>query len=92
MKSVEQWAADNRAERSRQEKIDRVMCRPGYTWNETLGKCLPPVGYGESGPKTPQKPPAKPEIPAVNPGKPVSSPDAKIAAEGYARASQGLSK
>jgi len=26
-----------------QERIDRQMCKPGYTWNATLGKCL---GYG----------------------------------------------
>ena len=25
---------------SRQEQIDRAMCKPGYTWNETLGRCL----------------------------------------------------
>jgi len=29
-----------RYDMSRQEKIDRVMCKPGYTWNETLQKCL----------------------------------------------------
>jgi hypothetical protein len=28
---------------NRQEQIDRQMCKPGYTWNSTLGKCL---GYG----------------------------------------------
>ena len=28
---------------SQQEQIDRQMCKPGYTWNATLGKCL---GYG----------------------------------------------
>lgn len=33
---------------SRQEKIDRAMCKPGYTWNETLQKCL---GYGGGTPK-----------------------------------------
>ena len=27
---------------SRQEQMDRMMCRPGYRWNETIGKCLPP--------------------------------------------------
>jgi hypothetical protein len=25
---------------SRQEQIDKVMCRPGYRWNETLGRCV----------------------------------------------------
>jgi hypothetical protein len=25
---------------SEQERVDRQMCKPGYTWNETLGRCL----------------------------------------------------
>ena len=25
---------------SRQEQINKVMCKPGYQWNETLGRCL----------------------------------------------------
>ena len=25
---------------SEQERVDRQMCRPGYRWNATLGKCL----------------------------------------------------
>ena len=47
---------------SRQEQIDRAMCKPGYTWNETLGRCLqmyapaPPKEEPEMG--TP-KPPVK---------------------------------
>ena len=32
-----------RYDRSVQEQIDRKMCKPGYTWTETLGRCL---GYG----------------------------------------------
>ena len=24
---------------SRQEQIDRAMCKPGYTGNETVGRC-----------------------------------------------------
>ena len=32
-----------RYDRSEQEKLDRIMCKPGYTWNQTLKKCL---GYG----------------------------------------------
>ena len=24
----------------RQQMIDEKMCKPGYTWNETLGRCL----------------------------------------------------
>ena len=45
---------------SRQEQIDRMMCKPGYTWNETLQKCL---GYGGGAIKenpTNQPPPQKP--------------------------------
>jgi len=26
---------------SRQAAIDKAMCKPGYTWNETLQRCLP---------------------------------------------------
>ena len=26
--------------KSRQQLIDEKMCKPGYTWNETLGRCL----------------------------------------------------
>ncbi len=33
-----------RYDMSRQEQIDRQMCKPGYTWNETLGKCLGAAG------------------------------------------------
>lgn len=49
---------------SRQEAIDKMMCKPGYTWNETLGRCLqmyaPPREDPEMG--TP-KPPAKKPTP-----------------------------
>jgi len=34
---------------SAQEAMDRQMCRPGYRWNETLGRCL------QAGP-APEKP------------------------------------
>ena len=33
-----------RSDMSRQEQIDRMMCKPGYTWNETLQKCWGAVG------------------------------------------------
>ena len=60
---------------SRQEKIDRIMCKPGYTWNETLGKCLM-GGFirEEDGPARPEKP----EMP---------TPDAAVTQEKAARAS-----
>jgi len=37
---AQQMMARDKANRSRQEMIDRTMCKPGYRWNETLGKCL----------------------------------------------------
>ena len=52
---------------SRQAKIDKIMCKPGYTWNETLERCLPAVGYGDYKPDKP----SKPDKPPVNPEKPV---------------------
>ena len=44
---------------SRQEMMDRKMCRPGYRWNETLGRCIGGYAGGEI-----KKDPAKPEPPA----------------------------
>ena len=47
---------------SRQEQIDKIMCKPGYTWDETLERCL---GGGAVLPEdgetpTPPPPPAPP--------------------------------
>ena len=69
--------ARNKEKRSRQEMIDRTMCKPGYTWNETLGKCLA-MGGGRDidAPEPPSDPPA-------------DSPDDAIAKEVSARAMQG---
>ena len=39
-----------------QEQIDRKMCKPGYTWNETLQRCLGAAGPVESEPASPPKP------------------------------------
>ena len=39
-----------------QEQIDRKMCKPGYTWNETLQRCLGAGGGGNVNPASPQKP------------------------------------
>lgn len=62
-----------RYDRSEQEKLDRIMCKPGYTWNPTLKKCL---GYGAvpanesvirgNGPKKPQNPPKSAELAPKN--------------------------
>jgi len=43
---AQQMMARDKDNRSRQEMIDRTMCKPGYTWNETLGKCLAAGGGG----------------------------------------------
>ena len=39
-----------------QEQIDRKMCKPGYTWNETLGRCLAVGGGMKADPASPPKP------------------------------------
>jgi len=49
---------------NRQAQIDKAMCKPGYTWNETLQKCL---GYGGgTGNEVPTMP-APPEEPGETP-------------------------
>ena len=47
---------------SRQEKIDRLMCKPGYTWNETLQKCIGAYHVPKDNPEQPkpQPPPQQP--------------------------------
>ena len=59
---------------SRQEQIDKAMCRPGYRWNQTLGRC---VGGGASVPQDPANPPSLP------------TPDAAIQQESANRQSKG---
>ncbi len=44
-----------RYDMSVQEQIDRKMCKPGYTWNETLQRCLGAGGGGTEGPASPPK-------------------------------------
>jgi len=73
-----------RYDRSEQEKLDRIMCKPGYTWNKTLKRCL---AYGsvtaneptlrEKKKKKPQIAPQKPEIVPDN----SNSADAAVNAE-----------
>ena len=69
---------------SRQAAIDKAMCKPGYTWNETLQRCLPAyVGGGnESGPKPPKNnvPDKQPEAPISEQAPPQQAAKA-IAAE-----------
>ncbi len=45
-KLAQQMIARDKDKRSRQGMIDRTMCKPGYVWNETLGKCLAAGGGG----------------------------------------------
>ena len=40
---------------NRQAQIDRQMCKPGYTWNETLQRCLGAGGGGDEAPASPPK-------------------------------------
>ena len=77
-----------RYDMSRQEQIDRMMCKPGYTWNETLQKCLPAY-VGEVDdiigiPEKPKKP--DPETIEVPPMTDTDVPNAKIAKEVSKRA------
>lgn len=51
----------NFLKRSRQEMIDKAMCKPGYTWNETLKRCLPAyVGDMDNVIEIPEQPIEKP--------------------------------
>ena len=91
MSYAEQLMQKNRAKRSRQEMIDRTMCKPGYTWNETLQKCL---GYGGGGKDKPDykipENPASPDLPdAPTPPSMPDTPNQAIAKEVSARAIQG---
>jgi len=48
-----------RYDMNRQAQIDKMMCKPGYTWNETLQRCLGAGGgsaVDDSPPAAPQKP------------------------------------
>ena len=47
MDSAQRFIERNRARRSRQEALDEAYCRPGYTYNETLDRCLPAAGGGQ---------------------------------------------
>ena len=47
-------------EMSRQEQIDRMMCKPGYTWNETLQRCIGAYAPPKENPDTPPAPEPQP--------------------------------
>ena len=79
-----------RYDSNRQEMIDKIMCKPGYTWNETLQKCL---GYGGvANPAVSKKPKAKkPNVDDISASNPTSEkPIAKSAPS--TAADQAISK
>ena len=76
---LDEW----KAKRERQKKIDKIMCKGGYTYNETVKRCIPAyVGGGSS--KSEQN---SGEIPM----KPEESAGIAIAKEGAARKSANKS-
>ena len=69
---AEEMRIQGQQKRSRQEMVNNVMCKPGYTWNETVKRCLGPAGGGDisipENPGAPQqgRPPATPEQAITN--------------------------
>ena len=61
-----------RYDRSEQEKLDRIMCKPGYTWNKTLKRCL---AYGSVAANEPILREKKKKKPQIAPQKPEIAPD-----------------
>jgi hypothetical protein len=80
---AQQMMARDAEKRSRQEMIDKTMCKPGYTWNETLGKCLAAGSGGNVDLSEFMSP--------VGNSQQSSSPEQAIAQEVSARAMQGNS-
>ena len=78
----------NYLKKSRQEMIDKAMCKSGYTWNQTLQKCLPAyVGDVDDIISIPEKPKKRdPETIEVPPMPDTDVPNAKIAKEVSKRA------
>ena len=67
-----------RYDRSEQEKLDRIMCKPGYTWNRTLQRCL---GYGAIVANEPMLREKKKKKPQIAPEKPEIAPEASNSAD-----------
>ncbi len=83
---AEEMRQQGKQKRSRQEMINKVMCKPGYTWNETVGRCLGPAGSGgdiniPENPGAPQSPPSN--------GAAAANPQQAIANEVSSRAMKG---
>ena len=80
---AEEMRTKNKNERNRQDMINKVMCKPGYTWNETVGRCLGPAGGGGDMPM-PENP-GQTQSPPTE-GAPPASPQQAIAKEVSSRA------
>tara|TARA_B100002051_G_C16532186_1_gene533223 strand:- start:173 stop:637 length:465 start_codon:yes stop_codon:yes gene_type:complete len=52
-----EMAIRNEVKRKRKKALDKAMCEkshgPGWTYNETIGKCMMPVGYMQDGNNVP---------------------------------------
>ena len=78
-------------QKSVQQLMDERMCRPGYRWNDTLKRCLGPVGGGEDLPADPEPPPGqKPGAPA-EPAK-GGRGDVRVNANGIKQVGTGMGK
>ena len=84
---AQQMMARDKDKRSRQEMIDRTMCKPGYTWNETLGKCLAAGGGGNVDLSDFMTSGSKDKSPSVK-SAPPANPEQAIAQEVSARATR----
>ena len=80
---AEEMRIKNKSERNRQDMINKVMCKPGYTWNETVGRCLGPAGRGGDMP-IPENP-GQTQSPPTE-GAPPANPQQAIAKEVSSRA------
>ena len=90
--------------RQRKERLDKQMCGkshgPGWTYNEVLGKCMMPAGYGASNGGNATnvqdlvadgtQPGDFPEPPTENSSGPEGSGDAAITAEINKRAAKKM--
>lgn len=82
---AQQMIARDKDKRSRQEMIDRTMCKPGYVWNETLGKCLAAGGGGNIDLSEFMNSSGRGQSPSVE-SAPPANPEQAIAQEVSARA------
>ena len=86
-----EFAMKQDIKRERKKRLDKAMCYeshgPGWTYNETIGKCMMPVAYGQDGTNIPDlvnegmPPSALPEPENLPPSGPEGSGNAAIQAE-----------